>query len=319
MYILPVSTTNLFTTVLPTGGTVPSSGVSTTTQVSLSLEYSSSGPSLQQHTPHTVKELAESLEESGEEKEDTFSAVVIADTEPKAYDDISPSVSSLGNYPTKPTEVDSKVSPATTVTAADSSSRSLTPLPDNRPSCHLVWPDRAHSTSDDTSDCSSMDVGVDDRPASVDSLSTVSAGGGGSNYQHSDISSSSEELEPRLTSGQQLNSVQKTSPGFSPTTNDAGEKDTERDGNDMEGRFEEEQLSSNSSNRDEIIATGTGSCVTQTIQCSGRTGVIDGEIDTQHSNPAPVSTGSEPQQQQQSPQVKTSRYTRKHLFTYHRL
>ena len=259
--------------------------MSTTTQVSLSLEYSSSGPSLQQHTPHTVKELAESLEESGEEKEDTFSAVVIADTEPKAYDDISPSVSSLGSYPTKPTEVDSKVSPATTVT----------------------------STSDDTTDCSSMDVGVDDRPASVDSLSTVSAGGGGSNYQHSDISSSSEELEPRLTSGQQLNSVQKTSPGFSPTTNDAGEKDTEGDGNDMEGRFEEEQLSSNSSNRDEIITTGTGSCVTQTIQCSGRTGVIDGEIDTQHSNPAPVSTGSEPQQQQQSPQVKTSRYTRKHV------
>ena len=116
---------SLHTHCLPvlTEGNGGCSGITTSQQVSLSVSYSSSGPSLEQHSP-SVGQLGDTLKEYAGEERDGHPIVLVAAAEPESGSESYSTLSSPGESPSEvasgeisQTTLEISASPLTTTSA----------------------------------------------------------------------------------------------------------------------------------------------------------------------------------------------------------
>ena len=286
---------------LPAIPTVPSSGISTTTQVSVSLEYSSSGPSLEQHTLPTVEGTGESLKVLEVER-DKPSAVVVATTEHGA----SNSLPSPPKCLTAPQTEEDEVSHTPALSLIDYCSPSLSEDTHSRPLA--LSDEEAPSTCGATYTVPSSGTHTFDTaaqsPASVGSGNrSLVATDSERNSQLTDISSSSdgEELAiplpcvalPPPSGAQDRETTTVTSTSSCLVLEGMEQKETERDCDQVE---------------EEGIA-GSGDCEvveksdvkTHVMEGSGEPGLISATNDAKPCDWPPIT------QLQQQPLLKMSR------------
>ena len=176
-----------------------------TTQVSLSVSYSSSGPSLEQLPPtaHPPGDISKEWDRGGEI--DGKSAVLVAVTEPQSGSDSSSVLSSREESPVEPAEVLSGDITQTTTTVL-SLTASASPPP-NVPSHGGVHSTSSASREEHSNSCgqlvgsggNSMSVEVDDQLPELVSAGNNSPRSSETNSQLSDVGSYSGEDEDSLS------------------------------------------------------------------------------------------------------------------------
>ena len=160
--------------------------ITTSQQVSLSVSYSSSGPSLEQRSP-TVEQLGDALKESAGEEKDGHPVVLVTAAEPESGSESYSTVSSPGESPSEVasgeislTTLEISASPLTTTSAQDTLSTS-----------HEAHTNTLHQMVSSVGN--SMSVEVD----GTMSLELISAGNSletsEANSRQSDVSSCSDE------------------------------------------------------------------------------------------------------------------------------
>ena len=169
--------------------------ITTSQQVSLSVSYSSSGPSLEQRSP-TVEQLRDALKESAGEEKDGHPVVLVAAAEPESGSESYSTVSSPGESPSEVasgeislTTLEISASPLTTTSAQDT--LPISSAQDTLYTSHEAHTNTLHQMVSSVGN--SMSVEVD----GTMSLELISAGNSletsETNSRQSDVSSCSDE------------------------------------------------------------------------------------------------------------------------------